>query len=148
MYSQNTFGTREADKVTETTINTDKKPPGGLKRFSTNVSTVARRILDAINRASFRIWFHQMLNYKGSNNNIHNDLSKSWIKNEDVTDIIEVLKEDFIHPFSKGELVCIPNGLVASLDVSKNLLSAVMHEVKAMKQFKTDRLEEEATIDF
>ena len=148
--TRNTFGRIEADKVIETTINKDTKTPGGLKGFSTNVNTVDRWILNATHRASLRKCFHQILNYKGSKSNIHNDLSKSRIKkdNEDVKDIIEVLKENFIHPFSNRELVCISNGLVAPEDVSENFLNAKMHGAKLMKQFMSDRLEEGATIDF
>ena len=91
-----------------------------------------------------------MLNYKGSKSNTNNDLSKSRIKKDygHVTKIIEVMTENFIHPFSNSELVCISNGPLASTDVTENLLNAQKHGAEAMKNFMVDRLEEGAPVDF
>ena len=99
--SKKTFGRVEADKIIETTINKDTKTPGGLKGFSTKINTVNRWILNATHRSSLRRCFHKLLNYKVSKSNTNNDLSKSRIKKDygHVTKIIEVMTENFIHPF-------------------------------------------------
>ena len=64
-----------------------------------------------------------------------------------VQNIINVLQETFINPFSDSDLICISNGLAATDIVKDNLLNAVDYGKSTMQRFCKDRLEEGATVD-
>ena len=65
-----------------------------------------------------------------------------------VQNIINVLQEIFINPFSDSDLICISNGLATTDIVRDNLLNAVDYGKSAMQMFGKYLLEEGATVDF
>ena len=68
---------------------------------------------------------------------LHKDLTTSRIlKNEeDIKLIMDVAQTLFVHPFSHNDLICISNGLVATEDVKKDLITAEQKGKQAMKDF-------------
>ena len=94
--------------------------------------------------------FHEMLDHQKSKSNKHDDLCISRIKTdtEDVCNVVEILSDTFIIPFTDSHLVCISNGLVATEEVCESLMNAKTHGENAMTTFVKERLEEGLTIDF
>ena len=125
--SQNVFSKVEADKIIKTTIDRDTKTLGGLKGHNTKINKVIRWILNATHRASLRWCFHNMINYQGSR-------TQRKIMNK-LSHIIDTLKDTFVHPFSDNKLLCISNGLVATEDVTENLMNAKIYGEKAVRKF-------------
>ena len=147
------FSPVEPDKVIETTLHRDVKTPGGFKGFCTKINTVNTLILNATHRcfyASTHQHFPKMLDHQKSKPNKHNDLYISHIKRDiaDVCNMVEILSDTFINPFTDSHLVCILNGLVATGEVYESLMNAKTHGKNAMTTFLKERLEERATIDF
>ena len=139
--SDGSFSRSETDKVIEMTLNKDTKTPGGTTGFSTNSGAVKRWELNASYRAALRTCFHKHLNYQKQEYK-HQDLTPSRIQrdNSDVSSIVEILSEAFINPFSDFPLLCISTGIVASENVSRDLLDAKEEGTKAMKKFIAERL--------
>ena len=88
--------------------------------------------------------FHEMLDDQISKSNKHNDLYISCIKRdtEDVCNVVEMLSDTFISPFTDSHLVCIWNGLVATEEVCGSLMNAKTHGENAMTTFMKERLDE------
>ena len=53
-----------------------------------------------------------------------------------------MLRKRFVSPFSKIELVCISNGMTATIEIKDDLLSAEEKGRAAMKEFLESRLAE------
>ena len=100
------FSRCETDKVIEMILNRDTKTPGGTTGFSTNINAVRRWEINSAYRADLRNCFHKHLNYE-QQQDLHKDLSPSRIlkDEDDVTAVLSVLRDTFIHPFSEQPLV-------------------------------------------
>ena len=147
--SVNPFGRIEADKVIETTINKDSKCPGGWKGFGTKAGTVTRWVKNATHRASLKRELHEFVNLR-SGKNLHKDLSKTRIEKDlkDVQEIIDLLKEVFIHPFEERGLVSLSSGIVTTTDIKDDLMNAYSLGKKVMDNFIIERLSENGSVDF
>ena len=64
MTSKNTFGCIKIDKVIEVTINKDKKCPGGLRGFSTNINQVNLWALNITHQVEMQCYFQEHLDVK------------------------------------------------------------------------------------
>ena len=97
-----------------------------------------------------RLCIHEMLDHQKFKSNKNDDLYICHIKRdtEDVCNMVEVLRETFVSPFTDSHLVCISNGLVATEGVCKSLMIVETHGKTTMNTFITERLEKGATIDF
>ena len=102
------FSHVEPDKVIEMTSNKDCKPSGGTTGFSQNSGAVHRWELNATYRAGLRRCLLQHTSYKQPSDT-HSNLSPSRIKKvqADISNIIALLNDTFVHPFSSSELVSI-----------------------------------------
>ena len=65
---------------------------------------------------------------------LHKDLSESRIKKDEADSLMSVLTETFINP-----ILCLSNGMVASDEVSNDLLKAKEKGRVAMKKFIDER---------
>ena len=94
-------------------------------------------------------FFHRLLGYR-SNTTRHRDLSQSRIRKdtESIDEILQVLRETFINPFSESELVSISTGLMVSELVTDHLLNAQTYGKSSMEKVMCDRLKENSPIDF
>jgi hypothetical protein len=147
--SDGAFSRSETDKVIEMTLNKDTKTPGGTTGFSTNSGAVKRWEINASYRAALRTCFHQHLNYQQQNYK-HQDLTPSRINrdNTDISSIVQILSEVFINPFSDFPLVCISTGIIASENVSRDLLNAKEEGTKSMMKFISERLSDKRDKSF
>ena len=123
--SVHSFGRIEAAKVIETTINKDSKHPEGWKGFSTKADTVTRWVKNATHRASLKRELHEFVNLE-SGKSLHKDLSKTRTEKDlkGVQEIIDLLKEVFIHLFEERGLISLSSGIVATTDIKDNLMNA------------------------
>ena len=130
------------DKVIEVTIHKDKKCPGGLKRFSNNISQVKHWTLNVTHWAEMRRCFQEHLHVKSSTDT-HQDLPKSRIEKDSqgVTALVDIFKGSFIHRFAEDmPLVSISGGLEATERVSRDLLQAKTLGQEALKKFIKERM--------
>ena len=127
------------------TIGKDSKSPGGTTGFPLKADAITRWTLNASYRVELRKCLYSHLNYYPARYP-HKDLSASRIvQNErDSQAIIDVAQMLFFSPFSKSELVCISNGMIATKVVKWDLLSAEQTGRGAMKEFVESLLDENA----
>ena len=78
----------------------------------------------------------------------HSDLTASRIKKDrkDVANIISLLNDTFIDPFSKSDLVSISSGISIPPEFVDEIMSAKMIGTGLMEQFICERLVEESNI--
>ena len=131
------------------TINKDTKSPGGTTGFSLEADAIMRWTLNASYRAELRKYLYSHLNYSPEHYP-HKDLSPSCIlqDEQDIQAITDVAQTFFVSPFSKSELVCISNGMIATKEIKDDLLSAEEKGRAAMKEFIESRLAENAEVEF
>ncbi|MCH2406133.1 MAG: hypothetical protein MK200_08075, partial [Nitrosopumilus sp.] len=80
----------------------------------------------------------------------HSDLSPSRIRKDirDVTNIIALMNDTFLHPFSSSsELLSISSGVIVPHDVVDDILDAKKIGVRSMNSFIKDRLDTDAVLD-
>ena len=142
----NPFGKVEPDKVIEMTVNRDTKTPDGTTGFSTNSNAINRWVLNAPFRAGVRTALHDFVHMRHKTHQ-HKDLSESRIKKDenDVNSLVSLLQDTFINPFSDNPVLCISNGMVASDEISKDLLNAKDKGRISMETFTNERLSSTAT---
>lgn len=111
--SENKFSRTESDKVIEMTLNRDSKTPGGTTGFSINTNTVKHWEVNSSYRASLRSVLHQYL-HVSKKSHAHKDVTPARIKKDEssVQEIMSVLQQTFIHPFSEEQLLSISTGLL------------------------------------
>ena len=80
----------------------------------------------------------------------HKNLSPSRIlkDEQDIQVIIDAAQTLFVSPFSKSELLCISNGMIATKDVKDDLLSTEEKGRAAMTKFLENRFVENAEVKF
>ena len=115
----------EPDKVIAMTINKNTKTPGGTTGFTMKADAIMRWTLNASYRDELRKCLYTHLNYSPQLYS-NKDLTTSRIlKDEkDIELIVDVGQALFVHPISHNDLICIPNGQVATEDVKKDLITA------------------------
>ena len=98
-------------------------------------------------RAALRRCLHEHTNYKKASFE-HSDLTASRIKKDrkDVANIISLLNDTFIDPFSKSDLVSISSGISIPPEFVDEIMSAKMIGTGLMEQFIRERLVEESNI--
>ena len=118
------FSRVEPDKVIEMTVNIDCKTSGGTTGFSQNSGAVHRWEFNATYRAGLRRSLLQHTSFKQPPNT-HSDLLPSRIKKDqtDISNIIALLNDTFVHPFSSSELVSISSGVTVSMEFVDEVLS-------------------------
>ena len=81
---------------------------------------------------------------------LYKDLSKTRIEKDlkDVQEIIDLLKEVFIHPFEERGLVSLSSGIVATTDIKDDLMNTCSLRKKAMDNFINEQLRENSSVDF
>ena len=138
----------EPDKVIKMTLNKDSKCSGGTTGVSQNSGAVHRWELNATYRAGLRRCLHAHTNYKRSVDK-HSDLSASRIKKdqEDVANIISLIKETFVHPFLGSELISISSGATVPEEYVYDVLNAKIIGEDIMALFIEERLTAGATSD-
>ena len=126
-------------------MNIDTKTPGGTTGFSTNQNAVNRWHINASYRAAVRNCFNDFLGQR-SQKHLRHDLRPSRIQRDerDVEKLIQILTEGFIDPFSKNELLCLSNGMLATEKVRNDLLTAKEKGEESMETFIKNRLLEDA----
>ena len=114
--------------------------------MSTKADAVTRWVKNATHRASLKRELHEFVNLR-SEKGLHKDLSKNRIEKvlKDVQEIIDLLKEVFIHPFEKRSLVSLSSGIVATIDIKDD---AYLLGKKAMDNITNERLSENGSVDF
>ena len=70
--------------------------------------------------------------------------SRLFQDERDIQAIIDVKQTLFVSPFSKSDLVCILNGMIATKEVKDDFLSAEEKGRAVMKEFVESRLAENA----
>ena len=142
----NYFNRSETDKVIEITLNKDTKTPGRTTGFSNNIEAVKRWEINASYRVALCNCFHKHL-YRPKESK-HADVNLSRIKKDenDVNAVISTLTGMFIHPFSENPLMSISTGILATEDVSHDLLNAKSLGKDAMNKFISERLRQDSTV--
>ena len=139
----NPFGKIEPDKCIEMTVNRDTKTAGGTTGFSRSNDAVNRWTLNGPYRAGMKRSLHEFLSmHKRSFG--HSDLTPGRIKRDerDVESVMKTFNDIFINPFEDSPLLCISNGMLASIDVCEDLTNAKDIGKTKMKQFAEDRMSE------
>ena len=68
---------------------------------------------------------------------MHKDLSKTRTEKDlkDIQEVIDLLKEVFIHPFEERDLISLSSGIVATTDIKDDLINTYSLGKKAMDNF-------------
>jgi hypothetical protein len=114
--------------------------------FRKNSGAVHRWELNATYRAGLRRCLLQHTSYKQPSNT-HSDLSPSRMDQTDVSNIIALLNDTFVHPFSSSELVSISSGVTVPMEFVDEVLNAKQIWINLMTQFVKERLETDAPRD-
>lgn len=114
MSNSNPFGSNEADKTIENTINHDCKTGGKYIGFSTNFSATQRWVLNASRHGAYRKLLLEHLSFKPESYT-HKELPKSWIKKdiEDVEKVTDALGDILTSPWPGKELIHLLSGIEA-----------------------------------
>ena len=78
------------------------------------------------------------------------DSSKTRIEKDlkDVQEIIDLLKNVFVHSFEERGLISLSSGIVATTDIKDDLMNAYLLGQKTMDNFINERLSENGSVDF
>ena len=102
--------------------------------YTSNRYTSNRWHINASYRAAVRNCFNDFLGQR-SQNHLRHDLSRIQRDERDVEKLIQILTESFIDPFSKNELLCLSNGMLATEKVHNDLLTAKEKGEESMETF-------------
>jgi len=134
----NPFGRIPADQTIEETVNRDTQTPGGTKGFSKKQGTLQRFYLLSHTRSNHLRAIRQMTRTSDPHFS-HPDLSQRRIRRDenDVNNIINLLTNEWSNPIlDSSAMVCISTGVVATEDVSEQLLRAEEIGEQAYQNFK------------
>ncbi|XP_066913065.1 uncharacterized protein [Clytia hemisphaerica] len=130
------------DQVIEQTINKGQKGPGGIIGFSTSENTVQRWILTSHIAAEISADLKESLDIETASSKLK-DLNET-MRSRDEEDIIKCI--DMIsarnNPFVQSrKLIGLSSGVVASDDITNDLLTAADVGEKQLKRFVAERIQ-------
>ena len=143
--SQKPFSQLPVDQTIEQTVNRDSKTPGGIVGFSLNKAATQRWIITAHERAAMTNSCRELAGITSSDTS-HKEGSQERTKKDEacVQHVVSYL-EDHVNPFEESDcLIHLTSGVIASQDVTYDLLGAEKMGLTALEYFVEKRLNSNA----
>ncbi|ESO90891.1 hypothetical protein LOTGIDRAFT_163778 [Lottia gigantea] len=136
------FSAVACDQTIEQTVNRESKTSGGITSITLNRNAVRRWILSQSQRTAIHHQCEILAGLTGTNRDrVHLDASKNKCDRDSIQRIVECI-EQMINPFSydQPEMTSISSGVVASDEISADLMSAEEVGEVALNNYIEERL--------